>query len=69
VGDLLICEFLRNIRIWQNWQKPKKGKPATLAIVQQMKEECKKMLQISFCYVIILFAFDAIAYAKEVKQQ
>ena len=50
-------------------KKPKKEKPAMSAIVQQMKEECKKMLQISFCYVIILFAFDAIAYAKEVKQQ
>ena len=42
----------------------------TDAIVQQIKEECKKkMLQIPLRYVNILFAFDAIAYAKEVKQQ
>jgi hypothetical protein len=44
-------------------------KPATSAIVQQKGRECKKMLQKTSCYVIILFAFNAIAYAKEVKQQ
>ena len=40
-----------------------------MVLYNKRKKNAKKMLQITSDYDIILFAFNAIAYAKEVKQQ